>query len=287
MAFKAIKTFGKSFGKTTLLSAMLVGAGITAIGGTAIAAEKVEFDYKMVKKDWSFNGLFGTYDREAMQRGYQVYKQVCASCHHLKHLSFRHLGDPGGPFHDEKYPNPSDNPMVKIFAAEFENVRDIDPDTGEQIMRPGIPADKFPWQYANAAEAASLNGGAVPPDLSVMAKARTDGANYIYNLLVAYDEPMPEGMSVGAGKYFNPVMAGGVIAMAPQLTDGLVEYEGENAPEATVSQMASDVTHFLAWSADPKLAQRKRVGFGTMLYLFFLSILLYLSYRKVWANVKH
>lgn len=284
MAFKAITKLGK----TTLLSALLIGSGLVAIGGTAMAAGKSDFKYEMKHKHWHFNGLFGTYDRDAMQRGYQVYKEVCASCHHLKYLSFRHLGDVGGPFHDEDFPNPNDNPMVKIFAAEFENIRDIDPDTGEQITRPGIPADRFPWQFANAAEAASLNGGAVPPDLSVMVKARTNGADYMYNLLTAYGQPVPDDISLGAGKYFNPVMDGGIIAMAPPLVqDGQVEYEGENAPEATISQMAADVTEFLAWSADPKLAQRKRVGFGTMLYLFFLSILLYLSYRKVWANVKH
>lgn len=279
MAFKALKS--------SAVTAILIGAGLVSLAGTAIAAGGGTGNYEMKHKHWHFQGMFGTYDDEAAQRGYQVYKEVCSSCHHLKFLSFRHLGDKGAPFYDEDFPNPNDNPMVKIFAAEFENVRDIDPDTGEAILRAGIPADRFPWQYANAIEAASFNGGAIPPDLSLIVKARTGGADYLYNLLTAYGQPVPDDVSVDAGKYYNPVMDGGIIAMAPPLTDGIVEYEGENAPEATVSQMAADVTEFLAWAADPKLEQRKRVGFASMLYLFFLSILLYLSYRKVWANVKH
>ena len=280
MAFKALKS--------SAVTAILIGAGLVSLAGTALAAGGGNSDYKMKHMDWSFQGMLGTYDRESAQRGYQVYKEACASCHHLKFLSFRHLGDKGAPFYNEDFPNPNDNPMVKIFAAEFENIRDIDPDTGEAILRAGIPADRFPWQYANAIEAASFNGGAIPPDLSLIVKARTGGADYLYNLLTAYGQPVPKDVSVDAGKHYNPVMEGGIIAMPPPLTtEGQVEYEGENAPVATVEQMAADVTEFLAWAADPKLEQRKRVGFASMLYLFFLSILLYLSYRKVWANVKH
>lgn len=276
MAFKAIKT--------ALLSAAVL---ISGAAGVAYAAGGSTFDYEMKHPHWHFNGMFGQYDREAMQRGYQVYREVCASCHALEHLSFRHLGDKGGPFYDAEYPNPSDNPMVKGLAADWDTIEYVDADSGDVETRTGIPADAFPDIYPNDAAARAGNGGALPPDLSVIIKARNDGANYVYNLLTAYDEKMPKDMKMGTGQYFNPVMEGGAIAMAAPLTDGQVEYEGPNAPEATVDQMSMDVVEFLAWAADPKMEQRKRVGFGTLIYLFFFSILLYLSYKRVWKSVKH
>lgn len=280
MTFKAIKT--------GLIAAALSVAGLAGGASVASAAGGGDYagDYEMKHMHWHFNGLRGTFDREAMQRGYQVYREVCSSCHALEHLDFRHLGDKGAPFYMADFPNPNDNPLVKAFAADWE-VTDIDPETGDSITRPGIPADSFPAIYPNAAAARASNGGALPPDLSVITKARNNGPDYIYNLLIAYGSEMPDHMKMGAGQYYNPVMEGGAIAMAPQLTDGLIEYEGENAPEATKEQMAADVTEFLAWSGDPKLEQRKRAGFGTLIYLFLLSILLWLSYKKVWKNVKH
>jgi len=281
MTFNAIKT-GLITAAVTV--ATLGGASLAfAAGGGDYAG-----DYKMEHKHWHFNGLRGTYDRAAMQRGYQIYREVCSSCHALEHLDFRHLGDKGAPFYMKDFPNPNDNPLVKAFAADWE-VNDIDSETGDSITRPGIPADSFPAIYPNAAAARASNGGALPPDLSVITKARNNGPDYVYNLLIAYGSKMPESMEgkIGQGQYYNPVMEGGAIAMAPQLTDGQITYEGENAPEATVEQMAADVTEFLAWSGDPKLEQRKRAGFGTLIYLFLLSILLWLSYKKVWKNVKH
>ncbi len=280
MTIKAIKTVlvSAALSVTTLAT----GASIAnAAGGGDYAG-----DYKMVHKHWHFNGLRGTFDREAMQRGYQVYREVCSSCHALEHLDFRHLGDKGGPFYMEDFPNPNDNPLVKAFAADWE-VSDIDTETGDVITRPGIPADSFPPIYANDSAARASNGGALPPDLSVITKARNNGPDYLYNLLIAYGSKMPDHMKMGPGQYYNPVMEGGAIAMAAPLSDGQVTYEGENAPEATVEQMAADVTEFLAWSGDPKLEQRKRAGFGTMIYLFLLTVLLWLSYKKVWKNVKH
>lgn len=253
---------------------------VAAVSTLAYAAGGGTGDYKMVHKHWHFNGALGTYDHAATQRGYQVYREVCASCHQLKHLSFRHLGDKGAPFHDENYPNPNDNPYVKNFAADW-TVEDIDGETGDVTDRPGIPADKFPPIYPNEAAARASNGGGLPPDLSVIVAARNGGADYLYNLLIAYDaDAQPV-----AGLYDNPVMDGGKIAMAPPLSDELIEY-ADGTP-ATVKQMAADVTEFLAWSADPKMEQRKGAGLMTMLYLSILAILLWFSYKRVWKDVDH
>ena len=279
-----------------LLAAALLGGVAT----TAIAAGGDDFGYKMKHPSWSFLGMSGTYDVEAMRRGYQVYREVCSSCHALDQLAFRHLGDPGAPFHWDEFPNPNDNPYVKAIAADW-TVEDIDSETGDVIERQGIPADEFPPIYPNAAAARASNGGAYPPDLSVMTAARTGGADYVYNLLIAYDYPKPDDVELSPGQYFNPVMDGGKIAMKAPLVEGLVEYppvevevkvDGEYQTqtvqvEATVDQMAKDVTHFLAWSADPKLEERKRAGFAVMLYLFILTVLFYLSYRRVWRDVDH
>ncbi len=278
------------------LKSFLVAGGAIAVlaTGVAFAAGGGNSDYKMEHKHWHFNGPFGTYDRAAMQRGYQVYREVCASCHQLKFLSFRHLGDKGAPFYDENFKNPSDNPYVKNFAADW-TIEDIDSETGDVTERPGMPSDKFPPIYPNNAAARASNGGALPPELSVMVKARNNGADYMYNLLTAYDAPIPDGVVLTPGLHYNPVMEGGKIAMAAPLVQGLIEYapmldaEGNEipAPEATVEQMAADVTEFLAWAADPKMEQRKATGLMTMIYLFILSILLFLSYKRVWKNVEH
>ena len=263
-------------GTVTLVAAISGIAYAAGGGGTG--------DYKMEHKHWHFKGAFGTYDKAAAQRGYQVYREVCASCHALKHLAFRHLGDKGAPFYNEDYSNPNDNPLVKNFAADW-TVQDIDVETGDVLERPGIPADKFPAIYPNAAAARASNGGGLPPDLSVIVAARNGGADYLYNLLMAYDTPLPKGLELTPGVYYNPVMDGGKIAMSNPLSADLVEY-ADGTP-ATVEQMAADVTEFLAWSSDPKLEQRKSVGFMTMLYLTILAILLWFSYKRVWRNVEH
>jgi len=227
------------------LKVLLVGAvsltGLT-LGSTTIAsaAGGYESDYEMVHKHWHFKGMRGTYDRAAAQRGYQVYREVCSSCHALEQLAFRHLGDKGAPFYNEDYPNPNDNPLVKAFIVS----------------------------------------------------ARNGGADYLYNLMIAYEAPIPDDVKLTPGLYYNPVMEGGKIAMKAPLSDGLVDYaptqmkvDGEMqtvpAPEATVDQMAADLTEFLAWSSDPKLEQRKQAGFATMLYLLILSVLLWFSYQPL------
>ena len=287
MAFKTSKNL--------ILGAILA---VASVSGMAFAAGGgVYGDYKMKHPDWSFNGAFGTYDRAAAQRGYQVYREVCAACHSLKYVAFRHLGDEGAPFYLEDFPNPSDNPYVKNFAADWQ-VADIDSETGDVIERTGIAADYFPQPFPNDAAARASNGGSLPPDLSSMVKARSGGADYLYNLLISYDTPKPDSVELTPGLHWNPVMDGGKIAMAAPLSDELVTYEptetmynGElklvDPPVATVEQMASDLTQFLAWTADPKLEQRKGVGLMTIVYLLILSLLLFLSYKRVWRNVKH
>ncbi len=252
--------------------------------------------------DWGFKGPFGTYDRPAMQRGYQVYREVCASCHALEHLAFRHLGDKGAPFYIEDYPNPNDNPDVKAFAKDWQ-VDDIDNETGDPITREGKPADKFPAIYPNAVAAAAANGGAVPPDLSLITMARNNGPDYVYSLLVGYHEA-PHDFEVAPGTYYNTAFEGNLIKMSPPLSDGIVEYasvqkkadghgddhgEAETIapPEATVEQMAKDVTEFLTWAGDPKMETRKKVGFGTFIYLFIFALLMYMSYKEVWRDVEH
>ena len=281
MAFKTVRNLMIAGG---IAAASLTGIAIAAGGGA-------QDGYEMLHKHWHFNGVTGTYDQEAMQRGYNVYAQVCRSCHNLDHIAFRHLGDKGGPFYDELYKNPNDNPLVKNIAAEYE-VIDMDPEDGSEITRPGIPADMFPPVYRNQAEGRYVNNGAYPPDLSLIVKARNDGANYLYNLLLAYDHPQPEDVVIGQGQYYNPVKEGGKIAMPPQLQPqaGVFEYqsevEGQNPPEATVEQMAADVTEFLAWASDPKLAERKSAGLMSMVYLLILAILLWLSYKRIWGRLK-
>ncbi|GLQ21543.1 cytochrome c1 [Algimonas porphyrae] len=269
------------------------GVAVATATGIALAAggSGPADGYKMVHKHWHWSGFNGTYDQEAMQRGFQIYEQVCRSCHNLDHLAFRHLGDEGGPFYDYKYPNPNDNPLVKNIAAQYE-VTDLDPEDGSEVTRAAVPADMFPSVYTNAIEARSVNNGALPPDLSLIVKARNDGANYLYNLMLAYDHPQPEGLSLSPGQYYNPVKEGSKIAMAPQLQPqvGLFEYqsdtEGQNPPEATIEQMAADLTEFLAWSADPKLAARKSAGLMSMVYLLILAVLLWLSYKRLWRRLK-
>ena len=294
-----MRTLTKLMGTRWLDRCVTLGFAATLLGGvSAMAAGGDDFGYKMQHPSWSWQGISGTFDRESARRGYQVYREVCSSCHQLEQLAFRHLGDTGAPFHYEAYPNPNDNPYVKAIAADW-TVEDIDGDTGDVIERPAIPADGFPDIYPNEAAARASNGGALPPDLSVIVAARTGGADYIYNLLIAYDYPKPDEVELTPGLHWNPVMEGGKIAMANPLQDGLIEYpsvnvdaDGDGEDEevqvvASVEQMARDVTTFLAWSADPKLEERKRAGFGVMTYLTILTLLFYLSYKRVWRNVDH
>lgn len=248
---------------------------------------------------FSFEGPFGTFDQAQLQRGYKVYREVCSSCHGMDLLSFRTLGERGGPFWDPKAPSPAENRYVRALAAEVQ-VADIDTETGEPIMRPAIAADRFPNPFPNPTAATAANGGAYPPDLSVMAKARHDGANYIYSLLSGYVEP-PVGLTIAPGQYYNPYMAGdltpfwtgdpekvpygGFIAMPQPIMDGQVVYD-DGTPQ-TVDNYAKDVAAFIAWASDPRASERKQAGIGVMIFLALFLGLTYASYRRIWKGVAH
>ena len=248
---------------------------------------------------FSFEGPFGVYDQGQLQRGYKVYQEVCAACHGMNLMHYRNLGDRHGPFWNPKYPNPNDNPVVKALAAEVQ-VPDIDSETGEPIQRDATPADKFRSPYPNATAAAAGNGGAAPPDLSVMAKARHDGANYIYSLLSGY-KAAPAGLTIREGQHYNPYMAGdltpfwtgdhehvppgGFIAMPPPLQNGQVTYD-DGSPQ-TVDQYAKDVAAFIAWTSEPKMVERKQAGLGVMIYLLLFAGITYVAYRRIGKGVAH
>lgn len=229
---------------------------------------------------FSFAGAFGRWDEAQLQRGYQVYKEVCASCHGLKYVSFRDLAALG-----------YTEGQVKALAAEW-TVPGIDPDTGERITRPGVPTDKFPSPYENNIAAAAANNNAIPPDLSLMAKAREDGSNYIYSLLTGY-RPQPAEVvaqfpeaKTGPGLHYNPYFANLNIAMAPPLTtDGQVTYAA-GSPEPTISQMSQDVAAFLTWTAEPKMEHRKQTGVAVLIFLLFATVLAYLSKQQIWSALK-
>lgn len=230
--------------------------------------------------EWSFDGPFGTYDRAALQRGFQVYKEVCAACHGLKRVAFSALDDPGGPGFTEA--------EMKAIAAGYRIPADpndqgeIFDENGERLTRPGIPADRFPDPYPNENAARANNNGALPPDLSVIVKARLGGPDYVYSLLTGYQDP-PAGVTMRAGMNYNPYFSGGQIAMAQPLFPNSVTYA--DGTEPTVGQMAHDVVTFLSWAAEPKMEARKRLGFQAMLYLALFAGLLYLAYRRIWSGL--
>ena len=234
------------------------------------AAEKVEY----LKTDWSFKGLFGKFDRAALQRGYQVYTEVCSSCHSMKYLSYRNLAEKGGPeFSIEQ---------AKAIAASFE-VKDGPNSDGDMFTRPGRLSDKFVMPYDNVQAAQAANGGAYPPDMSVLVKARGGGVDYIYSLLQGYEDP-PAGVTLDDGVYYNKYMYGNKIKMANQLSDGLVEYS--DGTIASVEQMSKDVTTFLMWSAEPHLESRHQMGFKAIVYLIILTILVYFSMKRIWSRIE-
>ena len=229
---------------------------------------------KLLKTDWTFKGLFGKYDRASLQRGYQVYTEVCAACHSMQYLSYRNLAEPGGPEFTEN--------EAKFIAASFE-VLDGPNNDGEMFTRPAKLSDKFVMPYDNVEAAKAANGGAYPPDMSVLVKARSGGADYIYSILMGYENP-PLDMKIEDGVYYNKYMAGNKIRMAAPLNDGSVEYS--DGTKSSVSQMSKDVTAFLTWAAEPHLEKRKRIGFKTILYLLIFSILVFLSMKKIWSRIE-
>ena len=278
--------------KTLVLIAAAVGL---AMASPAMAAGGAKHPRS---GGFTFDGPFGSFDQGQLQRGYKVYREVCASCHGMDMLHFRTLAEPGGPFYDAHQESPASNRYVKALAAQVQ-IGDIDTETGENIMRDGIAADRFPNPYPNAPAAAAGNGGAVPPDLSVITKARHGGADYIYSLLTGYADA-PAGLQIRDGQHYNPYMpgdmtpfwtgqghvpAGGFIAMPPPLSDGQVTYD--DGTTQTVDQYAKDVSAFLAWASEPKQVQRKQAGVGVMIFLFLFAGVTYMSYRQIWKGVGH
>ena len=231
-------------------------------------------NHPLLKQKWSFQSFFGKFDRASLQRGYQIYAEVCASCHSMQYLSYRNLMEKGGPEFSEE--------QAKAIAANFE-VTDGPNSDGEMFTRPGKLSDKFVMPYANVEEAKLSNGGAYPPDMSVLLKARSGGADYIYSVLLGYEDP-PEGMKLDDGVYYNKYMYGNKIKMPQQLYDDLVTYVDGTA--ATPEQMAKDITTFMAWTAEPKLEERHKFGFRAISYLIILTILVYFSMKKIWSRIE-
>ncbi len=253
-----------NFIKKIVILIFLVG-----FNGSSLAEEsKIEF----ISTDWTFKGVFGTFDRASLQRGYQVYQEVCSGCHSMQHLSYRNLYEKGGPEFSEK--------EAKAIAAQFE-VTDGPNSEGEMFQRPARLSDKFVKPFPNVKAAAAANDGAYPPDMSVLAKARKGGADYIYSLLLGYEDP-PSDIQLDDGVYYNKFMSGNKIKMAQPLLDGAVEYA--DGTQATEKQMAKDVTTFLVWAAEPHLEARHKMGFKVFLFLIILLTLVYLSKQKVWSR---
>ncbi len=284
--------------KTLKLVSGVVFAASLLSAGAAMATSNFE-EPKEPKGGFSFEGPFGTFDQAQLQRGYKVYREVCSSCHAMHLLSFRNLGQKGGPFYDAKYKNPNDNPIVKQIASEYD-VAEIDPDTGDDTTRKGTTSDRFPSPFKNDEAAKASNGGAIPPDLSVITKAREGGARYVYSLLTGF-EKAPNGLKVADGQYYNPyvhgalatswsgdphhVPKGGVLAMPPPLkADGQVTFD--DGTPSTIDNEARDVAAFLEWAADPHAQQRKETGFAVILYLLLFAGVVYAAYRQVWHG-KH
>ena len=275
------------------------------VGGPAIGAENVESEeaeateYEPEKPPllrWSFAGFFGRYDTAQLQRGFQVYREVCSNCHSLNQIAFRNLGSHNGPGFTEE--------EVKALAAEYQ-ITDGPDQFGDMFERPGKPSDYLPAPFPNPQAAAAANGGAVPPDLSLMAKARAasrgliwglldfftqyqeGGPNYIHALLTGYDEPPPADITIAQGTYYNPyfLSTSPALAMPPPLSDGLVTY-ADGSPE-TIEQYASDISAFLMWAGEPHLVERKRVGFQAMIFLIVFAVLMYLTKKRLWSRVAH
>jgi ubiquinol-cytochrome c reductase cytochrome b/c1 subunit len=229
---------------------------------------------------FSFEGALGTYDRGALQRGFQVYKEVCSACHSLNRVAFHNLADPGGPgFTDAQ---------AKAIAASYKipaepnDKGELFDSSGNRLTRPGIVADDFPPPFANEEAARAANGGALPPDLSLIEKARVGGAAYVYSILTGFHEKPPVWFKVLPNKYYDPYFQDWNISMPPPLADGSVTYS-DGTPNK-VDQEAHDVVTFLAWAAEPSMEERKRLGLGVMAFLIVFSGLLFLSYRRVWRD---
>lgn len=269
--------------------AILVGLGFAVValisfgfGAYSFATEEPlsHLPYEEpVDTDYAFDGPLGTWDIAQLQRGYKVYKEVCSACHGLKFVAIRSLSELG-----------YSEAQVKAEAATWQ-VPGIDPNTGEATMRPGVPTDQFPSPYPNAVAAAAANNNAIPPDLSLITKAREDGTNYVASLLVGYQAPSAEVLAEhpeaapGPGLYHNIYFHNLNLAMAPPLMNaGQVTYD--DGTEATLQQMSQDIAAFLTWTAEPTLVKRKQTGWPVLIFLLFATVLAYLSKQQIWSAVK-
>lgn len=282
--------------KTILVAGAL--AGLVGLSSAALAAGETPHP---PREKWSFAGPFGTFDRAQLQRGFQVYREVCASCHGMNRIAFRNLMQPGGPEFSEA--------QIRALAAEYK-IKDGPNEAGDMFERPGRLADRFPSPFPNDNAAAAANGGKAPPDLSVMAKARTyergfpwflidvlpvpgaiyqeQGVDYMTALLLGYEEP-PQGFQVPAGGHYNKYYPGHVIAMPKPISAGQVSYpknaQGQPVVPETEQQYARDVSAFLLWAAEPHMEARKRLGFQVILFLIVLSGLLYYVKKTIWGRI--
>ncbi len=298
---RRLPRLGRAAGFGLALGLVLLGVGVAPT--SAMSEEMTEAGHQ----GWTFAGVYGHFDRAQLQRGFKIYKEVCSACHSMRQLKFRNLGDAGGP----EFPEAA----VKALAAEVE-VDDIDGD-GQPKVRPGRPADAFKSPYPNVEAARAANNGALPPDLSVIAKARAmhaestwylepvrwvkdiatgyqeGGPDYINALLTGYQDAVPAGMKTEEGEpfvladgmSFNMAYPGHQIAMIKPLSDGQVEYT--DGTPATVDQYAKDVASFLMWAAEPKLEERKQLGLRVMIFLLITAVLFYLAKRMLWSRIGH
>jgi len=253
--------------KTIKATLLVMAMSLTFAAGPVIAAEGI----KLPARNWSFTGMFGTFDRGSQQRGLQVYLEVCASCHSLRLLAYRNLAGIG--FSEDQ---------IKAIAAEAE-VTDGPNEEGEMFDRPARPSDRFASPFPNDNAARASNNGALPPDLSLMVKARKGGVDYLHALLTGYKEEPPAGFTLGDGMNYNTYFAGHQIAMAPPIADDAVEYA--DGTKATAKQIATDISTFLAWTAEPELEERKRLGIKVLLFLIVLTAMLYAVKRQIWKDL--
>jgi ubiquinol-cytochrome c reductase cytochrome b/c1 subunit len=275
-------------GKVAAVLVAFVVAGSLFLGSASSA--RAEDDTPPMQK-WSFSGMFGTYDRGSLQRGLKIYKEVCSNCHSLNYIAFRNLADPGGPGYNEA--------QVAALASEYK-IKDGPNDQGEMFERPGRPADYFPAPFPNEQAARAANGGGLPPDLSLITKARSyergfpnfiwdfftqfqeQGPNYVSAILLGFDDKTPAGITIPDGSYYNKYFPGHAIKMPKPLSDGQVTFD-DGSP-TTVAQYAHDVTTFLMWAAEPKMEARKQLGFQVFVVLIIFAFLMYFTKKRVWAD---
>ena len=231
-----------------------------------------EEEMPLKKQNWTFEGIFGRYDNSTLQRGLQIYQEVCSACHGMKRLRFRELKDLG-----------FTNDQIKQYAKTFE-ILDGPNELGEMFTRPGEPSDTFVSPYKNKEEAKATFGGSYPPDLSLLTKAMKNGPDYIYSLLTSYEESPSLDFELTDGLYYNPYYDGKVIAMPPPIYDNVIEYI--DGTDANLHQLSYDIVNFLNWAAEPELQKRKSLGLKVLLFLIALTLLLYVTMKEIWLRIE-